>query len=97
MEKGEHYFIAGGIANWYNHSGNQYGVSSENWKYIYLKFQLYHAWTYTQKTPQGHMLHYVHSGLICDSQKLDTIQMFHNGRMDTENEGHSQNGILFSY
>jgi hypothetical protein len=35
--------------------------------------------------PQGHMLHYVHSGLICDSQKLETIQMPHNGRMDTEN------------
>ena len=24
--------IAGGIANWYNHSGNQSGGSSENWK-----------------------------------------------------------------
>jgi hypothetical protein len=23
--------IAGGIANWYNHSGNQSGISSENW------------------------------------------------------------------
>jgi hypothetical protein len=25
-------FHAGGIANWYNHSGNQSGISSENWK-----------------------------------------------------------------
>ena len=24
--------IAGGIADWYNHSGNQSGSSSENWK-----------------------------------------------------------------
>jgi hypothetical protein len=24
--------IAGGIANWYNHSGNQSGGFSENWK-----------------------------------------------------------------
>jgi hypothetical protein len=24
-------FIAGGIASWYNNSGNQFGVSSENW------------------------------------------------------------------
>jgi hypothetical protein len=24
--------IVGGIANWYNHSGNQSGGSSENWK-----------------------------------------------------------------
>jgi hypothetical protein len=33
MEKEEHSSIAGGIANWYNPSGNQSGVSSENWKY----------------------------------------------------------------
>jgi hypothetical protein len=31
---------AGGIAIWYNNSGNQSGSSSENWKYIYLKTQL---------------------------------------------------------
>jgi hypothetical protein len=31
-EKEEHSSIAGGIANLYNHSGNQCGVSSENWK-----------------------------------------------------------------
>jgi hypothetical protein len=29
VEKEEHSFIAGGIANWYKHSGNQSGVSSE--------------------------------------------------------------------
>jgi hypothetical protein len=32
MEKEEHFFIAGGIANWDNHSGNQSGRSSESWK-----------------------------------------------------------------
>jgi hypothetical protein len=31
VEKGEHSFIAGGIANLYNHSGNHSGDSSENW------------------------------------------------------------------
>jgi hypothetical protein len=30
--KGEHSSIAGGIANWYNHSGNQCESYSENWK-----------------------------------------------------------------
>jgi hypothetical protein len=30
-EKEEHSSIAGRIANWYNHSGNQYEGSSENW------------------------------------------------------------------
>jgi hypothetical protein len=30
VEKEEHCSIAGGIANWYNHSGNQSGGSSEN-------------------------------------------------------------------
>jgi len=32
VEKEQHSFIAGGIANWYDHSGNQFGGSSENWK-----------------------------------------------------------------
>jgi hypothetical protein len=27
----EHSSIAGVIASWYNHSGNQFGGSSENW------------------------------------------------------------------
>jgi hypothetical protein len=31
VEKEEHSSIAGGIINWYNHSGNQSGGSSENW------------------------------------------------------------------
>jgi hypothetical protein len=32
VEKEEHSSIAGGIANWYNLSGNQSGGSSENLK-----------------------------------------------------------------
>jgi hypothetical protein len=31
MEKKGHSSIAGGIANWYNHSGDQFSDSSENW------------------------------------------------------------------
>jgi hypothetical protein len=31
VEKKEHSSIAGGIAKWYNCSGNQSGGSSENW------------------------------------------------------------------
>jgi hypothetical protein len=42
VEKEEHSSIAGGIANWYNHSGNSSRGSSENWKLIYLKAQKYH-------------------------------------------------------
>jgi hypothetical protein len=30
VEKKEHSSIVGGIENWYNHSGNQFGSSSEN-------------------------------------------------------------------
>ena len=38
--------------------------------------QLYHSWAYTQKIlQQGHMLHYVHSSLIYNSQKLERTQM----------------------
>jgi rare lipoprotein A (peptidoglycan hydrolase) len=32
VEKEKHSSKAGGIASWYNHSGNQSGGSSENWK-----------------------------------------------------------------
>ena len=42
--------------------------------------------------PQGHVFHYVDSGLICDSQKLDKTQMSHDRRMDTENVVHLHNG-----
>jgi hypothetical protein len=30
-----------GIANWYNHSGNQFGGSSDNWTWYYPRIQLY--------------------------------------------------------
>jgi hypothetical protein len=32
VEKEEHFSLAGRIANWYNHCGNQSGSFSENWK-----------------------------------------------------------------
>jgi hypothetical protein len=32
VEKEEHSSMAGGIANWNNHSGNQSYVFSENWE-----------------------------------------------------------------
>jgi hypothetical protein len=50
VDKEEHSSIAGGIASCYNHSGNQFGGSSENWTYYYLRTQLYNSWAYTQKT-----------------------------------------------
>jgi hypothetical protein len=43
--------------------------------------------------PQRLMFHYAHSGLICDSQKLETTQMSQNGRMDTEKMVHLHSGI----
>jgi hypothetical protein len=41
VEKEEHSFIVGGITIWYNHSGNQFVGSSENWTYYYQKTQQY--------------------------------------------------------
>ena len=46
---------------------------------------------------QRHMLHYVHSSLIYNSQKLERTQMPFNRGMDTENVVHLHNGILLSY
>ena len=37
---------------------------------------------------QGPMFLYVHSSLVCDSQKQETTQISHNGRMYTENVVH---------
>jgi hypothetical protein len=37
------------------------------------------------------------NGLICDSPKLETTQMSHERRMDTENVVHLHNGVLLSY
>jgi hypothetical protein len=49
VEKEEHSFIVGGIASWYNHSGNQSGGFSETWTKYFLRTQLYHSCAYTQK------------------------------------------------
>jgi hypothetical protein len=42
------------------------------------------------------MFHYVHSELVCDSQKLETTQMSQDRRMDTENVVHLHNGTLLN-
>ena len=43
------------------------------------------------------MLHYVHSSLIYNSQKLERTQMPFNRGMDTENVVHLNNGVLLGY
>jgi hypothetical protein len=67
VEKEEYSFIDGGIANWYNHSGNQSGGSSENLKQIYLKTKHYHTWEYAQYMP-----HHYHRG-TCSSMFIETF------------------------
>jgi hypothetical protein len=52
VEKEEHSSIDGGIASWYNYSGNQFSSSSENWAQYYIRNQLYHSWAYTQQMLQ---------------------------------------------
>lgn len=49
------------------------------------------------KMSLGHMLHYVHSGIIYNSQVLESTQMSLNNKIDTENVVCLQNGILLSY
>ena len=43
------------------------------------------------------MLHYVHSSLIYNSQKLERTQMSLKGGMDTENVVYLHNGVLLTY
>jgi hypothetical protein len=47
--------------------------------------------------PQEYVFHYVHSSLICHSQKLEKNPDAPPQRMDTENVVHLYHGILFSY
>jgi len=47
VEKEKHSSIVVGIANWYNHSRNQSGGSSENSTFHYLRTQLYISWAYS--------------------------------------------------
>jgi hypothetical protein len=51
MEKREYYYIDGGNVNMYSHFGNQFVSFSENWKYFYLKTQLYYYREYMQNIP----------------------------------------------
>ena len=43
------------------------------------------------------MLHYVHTSLIHNSEKLERTQMPLNRGMNTENVVHLHNGVLLSY
>ena len=43
------------------------------------------------------MLHYAHTSLIYNSQKLESTQMSLNIGVDTENVVHLHNGVLLSY
>jgi hypothetical protein len=95
VEKEEQSFIAGGIANWYNHSGNQPGGSSANGKWIYLKTQQYHSWEYTLSCHRGMCL-IIFIAAFCDSQKLETTQISLDRRMNTENVIHFHNGMPLS-
>ncbi|EDL75144.1 rCG65845 [Rattus norvegicus] len=55
---------------------------------------------YPQDAPtykKRHVLHYVHSSLVYNSQKLERTQMPFNRGMDTENVVHLHSGILLSY
>jgi len=94
VEKEEHSSIVGGIADWYNYSGNQSGGSSENWTFHYLRVQHTssgHIPKRCSNIQQRYVLHCVHS-----SRKMERSQMFFNKGVDTENVVHLHNGVLLS-
>jgi len=91
MEKEEYSPIVGGMANWYNLSGNHSEGSSENRTFQYLSTQFYIPKRCSNML-QRHILHYVHSSPIYNSQKLGRTQMPFNKEMDTENVVYLNNG-----
>jgi hypothetical protein len=46
---------------------------------------------------KGHVLHYIHSSHIYNSQKMEATQMSLNRGMDTEDVVHLHNGVILSY
>jgi hypothetical protein len=52
---------------------------------------------YPEDAPTYNKLHYVHSSLIYNSQKLARTQMSFNKGVDTENVIYLHNGVLLSY
>jgi hypothetical protein len=56
----------------YNHYRNQYDGSSEKSELFYLKTQLYHSWSYTQRTPYPITRTPAHRGFIHNIHKLET-------------------------
>jgi hypothetical protein len=79
VEKKEHSSIAGGIASWYNHSGNQSGHFFSEKMGIDLPQNpaLSLLSKHPKDTPptilQGHGLQYIHSSFIHNSQKQNNL------------------------
>jgi hypothetical protein len=61
-------------------------VDMSTWRPSYIT--LGHIPTRCPTITKGHVCHYVHSGIICDSQKLETTQMSFDERMDRKNVVH---------
>jgi hypothetical protein len=84
MDKEEQSSIVSEIASWYNHSENP-------------SIPLLGIYPKDVPTYNKDILHYVHSSLIYNRQKLESTQMSFNRRMDTENMVHLHNEVLLSY
>jgi hypothetical protein len=68
--------------------------NSSTWRFSYTApGYIPKAWSTIR---QGHLLYYVYSSLIPNSQKLETTQTSLNRRLNTENMVHLYNRILFS-
>jgi hypothetical protein len=93
VEKEEHSSIVGGIASLYNHSGNQSGGKLDIVLPEDPAIPLPGIYPGDVPTGKRHMLHYVHSSLIYNSQKLGRTQMPLNRVMGRENVVHLHNGV----
>ncbi|KAL6081513.1 hypothetical protein STEG23_021689 [Scotinomys teguina] len=75
VEQEEHFSTVGGNADWHNHSGKQYGEFQKIGNHSSSRpshTTLGHIPKECPVIPQGHMLNYVYSNIICNSQNLET-------------------------
>jgi hypothetical protein len=104
VENGEHSSIAGGIANWYSHSGNKSVSFFRKLDIVLPEDRAIHllaiypkdVLTSNEDLLIKNMPHYVHSSLIHNSQKLERTQVSLNRTMNAENVVHLSIGELLS-
>ena len=87
MEKREPSYTGDGNVSWYNHYGDQYGDTLENYTQNYHMTQQSHSWSYIQtklSLKKDTCTRHVHCNSIHSSQDMESTQMSIDRGLDQE-------------